>query len=190
MKQLSKFLSLILRHKPDKVGISLDSHGWADVDELMKGIRRSGRNIDLPMLERIVAENDKQRFSFSQDKKKIRANQGHSIQVDVELKEMEPPAVLYHGTVRKNSASIGEKGLLRGNRLYVHLSVDVATAVKVADRRRGERAIYEVDAGRMYRDGYRFYQSVNGVWLTEHVPQGYIDIFDGLKLGEEFEWGR
>ena len=105
-KRLSKFLSLILRHKPETIGISLDEHGWADVDELLEGIRKTGRIIDLPTLERIVEENDKQRFSFSLDRKRIRANQGHSVQVDVELEQKEPPEVLYHGTVEKNRASI------------------------------------------------------------------------------------
>ena len=174
IKKLSKFLSLILRHKPETIGIILDEHGWADVEELLHGIQKSGRNIDLPLLERIVAENDKQRFSFSEDRKKIRANQGHSVQVDVELNPKEPPEVLFHGTVEKSRASIEEKGILKGNRLYVHLSGDVETALKVAARRKGERLIYEVDAGRMFRDGFLFYQSVNGVWLTETVPAEYL----------------
>lgn len=155
-KRLSKFLSLILRHKPETVGISMDEHGWADVDELLEGIRKTDRIIDLPTLERIVEENDKQRFSFSPDRKKIRANQGHSVQVDVELEQKEPPEVLYHGTVEKNRTSIEEKGLLRGTRLYVHLSKDVETAVKVSARCRGEKLIYEVAAGEMFRDGFPY----------------------------------
>ena len=176
IKKMSKFLSLILRHKPETIGITLDEHGWADIEELLQGIQKSGRNIDLPLLERIVAENDKKRFSFSADRKKIRANHGHSIQVDVELKPKEPPAVLYHGTVEKNRVSIEEKGLLKGNRLYVHLSVDVETAMKVATRRKGEKLIYEVAAGMMHKDGFLFYQSVNGVWLTEQVPIRYLNL--------------
>ena len=174
IKKLSKFLSLILRHKPDIVGISLDEHGWADVEALLRGIQKSGRNIDASLLEKIVAENDKQRFSFSEDRKRIRANQGHSLQVDVELVSRKPPAVLYHGTVERNRASVEEKGLLRGTRLYVHLSEDVETAMKVAARRKGERLIYQVDAGRMFRDGFMFYRSVNGVWLTKMVPTDYL----------------
>lgn len=149
-KKLSKFLSLILRHKPEAIGITIDEHGWADVGELLRGVQKSGRSINLPLLERIVAENDKQRFSFGEDRKKIRANQGHSVQVDVELKPVEPPAVLYHGTVDKNRLSIEDKGLLRGTRLYVHLSEDKETALKVATRRKGEGIIYEVSAARMY----------------------------------------
>ena len=175
-KKLSKFLSLILRHKPETIGISLDEHGWADVDELLEGIRQTGRTIDLPTLERIVEENDKQRFAFSPDRKRIRANQGHSLAVDVELKPMVPPNVLYHGTVEKFRASIEEQGLIKGNRLYVHLSADRDTAVKVAARRKGEKIIYEVAAEEMHRDGYVFYQSVNGVWLTERVPRRYLGL--------------
>jgi putative RNA 2'-phosphotransferase len=175
-KQLSKFLSLILRHKPETIGITLDEHGWADVEELLKGICQSGRNIDYPTLKRIVAENDKQRFSLSPDGKKIRANQGHSVNVDVELKPMDPPEVLYHGTVEKNKASIEAKWLIKGNRLYVHLSADVETAMKMASRRKGEKLIYEVAAGDMSRDGFKFYLSLNGVWLTESVPNQYLKL--------------
>ena len=173
-KKLSKFLSLILRHKPETIGIALDEHGWADVEELLQKINKTGHSIDLPLLERIVAENDKQRFSFSADRKKIRANQGHSIHVDVELKPVEPPAVLYHGTIERNRASIEAKGLIKGNRLHVHLSEDVETAIRVAARRKGKNIIYKVSAGEMYREGFQFYQSVNGVWLTDRVPAKYL----------------
>lgn len=173
-KRLSKFLSLILRHKPETIGIALDKHGWANVDELIQGIRNTVMEIDIPRLERVVRENDKKRFSFSDDGSRIRANQGHSIDVDVELEKRVPPEILYHGTVERNAASIGEKGLLSGNRLYVHLSPDAETAWKVASRRKGLSIIYEVSAGRMYRDGHVFYRSVNGVWLTEYVPVEYL----------------
>ena len=174
IKKLSKFLSLVLRHKPETIGIALDEHGWADIEELLQGIQRTGISIDFPLLERIVAENDKQRFSFSEGRKKIRANQGHSVQVDVELIPRQPPEVLYHGTVGKNKASIEAKGLLRGSRLFVHLSTDVETALKVAERRKGDKLIYEVESGKMFRDGFIFFQSVNGVWLTEMVPEKYL----------------
>ena len=173
-KRLSKFLSLILRHKPETIGITLDEHGWASVDELIRGIKNTGMEIDIPRLERIVRENDKKRFSFNNDGSRIRANQGHSIAVDVELEEQAPPEILYHGTVERHASSIEEKGRLRGNRLYVHLSSDVETARKVASRRKGSSIIYEVSAGRMYRDGHVFYRSVNGVWLTEVVPREYL----------------
>ena len=177
IKKLSKFLSLILRHKPKTIGITLDEHGWADVEELLKKMNKTGHNIDLPLLGRIVAENDKQRFSFSADGKKIRANQGHSIHVDVELKQVEPPDVLYHGTIEKNRESIEKNGLVKGSRLHVHLSKDVETAIMVAARRKGKNIIYKVSAGEMYKDGFQFYESVNGVWLTDRVPAKYLSIY-------------
>jgi len=174
VKSLSKFLSLILRHKPETVGIKLDAGGWADVNELLRGIKRGGKNISFADLEKVVAENDKQRFSFNTDKTKIRANQGHSINVDVELEEKIPPTKLFHGTLEKNSAQIERDGILKMSRLYVHLSADIETAEKVARRRKGTPLIYEVDAAKMSADGITFYQSVNGVWLTNHVPPKYL----------------
>ena len=171
---LSKFLSLILRHKPEIIGIKLDAHGWAEVDELLKGINQSGRQIDFALLQKVVDENDKQRFSFNEYKTKIRANQGHSKKVDVDLQQKEPPKVLYHGTLARNIKSIEEKGLIKMNRLHVHLSGDIETAMKVATRRSGEEVIYKIDSEAMNRDGYKFFQSVNGVWLTDHVLPKYL----------------
>lgn len=173
-KNLSKFLSLILRHKPETVGITLDENGWADVGELLQKINKGGRTIDFETLEKIVRENDKQRFSFNDDKTKIRANQGHSIQVDVELEKKIPPEFLYHGTIERNSNSIETNGILKGSRLYVHLSADIETAQKVATRRKGSPIIYKISALAMHEDGYIFYQSKNGVWLTEFVPPKYF----------------
>ena len=170
-KNLSKFLSLILRHKPETVGIKLDENGWADVAELLKGI---GRNLTFATLERIVRENDKQRFSFNEDKTKIRANQGHSVKVDVELEEKIPPKFLYHGTIERNANSIDVQGILKGTRLYVHLSADIETAKKVAARRKGNSVIYKISAQIMHEDGYKFFQSKNGVWLTDIVPPKYF----------------
>ena len=170
-KNLSKFLSLILRHKPETVGIKLDENGWADVAELLKGI---GRNLTFATLERIVRENDKQRFSFNEDKTKIRANQGHSVKVDVELEEKIPPKFLYHGTIERNANSIAAQGILKGTRLYVHLSADIETAKKVAARRKGNSLIYKISAQIMHDDGYKFFQSKNGVWLTDIVPPKYF----------------
>ena len=166
---MSKFLSLILRHKPQIVGIELDEHGWADVAELIRRVK----GLDLATLEQIVATDEKRRYSFSADKKLIRANQGHSIAVDVELEELEPPEVLYHGTAERFSASIRAQGLLKMSRLYVHLSNDVETAEKVG-RRHGKAKIFLVASGKMFADGYKFFRSVNGVWLTEHVPPKYL----------------
>lgn len=172
IKETSKFISLILRHKPETIGISLDEHGWADVDELIAGISRT-HELNRDILEEIVQTDDKQRYSFNEDKTLIRANQGHSIPVDVELDEVKPPEELWHGTGEKYVLSIDEQGLLPKSRLYVHLSKDEETAVKVG-KRHGKPVLYIVKAGKMYRDGYQFYLSKNGVWLTKEVPVRYL----------------
>ena len=172
LTRISKYISLILRHKPEVIGIQLDAHGWADVNALLAGISKK-YPINRDMLDEIVGRDEKQRYSFSEDGTKIRANQGHSVQVDVELTLTEPPETLYHGTARRFAASIEAQGLLPRSRLYVHLSPDLETAEKVG-RRHGEPVIYLVDAGRMHRDGYRFYLSANGVWLTKVVPAAYL----------------
>lgn len=168
-----KYLALILRHKPRAIGITLDEHGWADVDELIKGIQQD-RPFDMATLEEIVATDDKQRYSFNADKTKIRANQGHSIKVDVELKLTTPPDTLWHGTGAKYVDRIDVQGLKKKTRLYVHLSKDYDTAVKVG-RRHGEPVVYKVNAGQMAKDGYDFYLSENGVWLTDHVLPQYLE---------------
>lgn len=170
--ETSKYIALILRHKPDAIGISLDEHGWANVDELIAGIAKT-QPFTHEMLEEIVVEDEKQRYSFNEDKTLIRANQGHSIPVDVELEEKEPPRYLYHGTGEKYVSSIEELGLIPKSRLYVHLSADYSTAEKVGARH-GKPVIYRIWAGKMFRDGYKFYQSLNGVWLTEKVPPQYF----------------
>lgn len=169
LKSTSKFLSLILRHKPQIVDLQLDEHGWAEVDELISRVK----GLDFATLEQIVATDEKQRYSFSVDGKLIRANQGHSIAVDVELAELEPPEILYHGTSEKFSASILAQGLLKMSRLYVHLSGDVETAEKVG-LRRSKPKVFVVESGKMFADGFKFFKSVNGVWLTEHVPAKYL----------------
>ncbi len=174
LSQTSKFIALILRHKPEAIGITLDEHGWANVDELINGIARQ-QPFDMAMLEKIVATDEKQRYSFNEDKTLIRANQGHSIPVDVELEEKEPPAILYHGTGIKYKASIEKEGLIPKSRLYVHLSADKETALKVG-RRHGSPVVFTVNAARMHKDGYKFYISKNGVWLTETVPAKYLTI--------------
>lgn len=172
LNKTSKFISLILRHKPETIGISLDEHGWASVSELIEGISKK-QYIDMAMLEKIVATDSKQRYSFNEDKTLIRANQGHSIPVDVELPVKKPPVILYHGTGEKYVSSIDEQGLIPKSRLYVHLSGDESTA-KVVGARHGKPVIYEIYASQMYNDGYVFYQSVNGVWLTKSVPVKYM----------------
>lgn len=175
LERLSKFISLILRHRPEIIEITLDEHGWANVDELIAGIGKT-EEFDMALLKEIVATDEKQRYSFSTDRTLIRANQGHSIPVDVELEKKEPPEVLFHGTGEKSVSSIKEKGLLPMERLYVHLSKDTETAVKVG-KRHGKPVVFHVDAGQMYKDGYKFYQSVNGVWLTREVPPKYLNSF-------------
>ena len=168
----SKFLSLILRHKPETIGIKLDEHGWADVSELISGISKT-RPFDMKMLEEIVRTDNKQRYSFNEDKTLIRANQGHSIPVDVELEKKTPPEFLYHGTGEKFVSSIDKEGLLSKSRLYVHLSKDTETAVKVGSRH-GKPVVYRVTAGKMADEGFEFFLSVNGVWLTKAVPAEYL----------------
>ncbi len=173
-KDVSKFISLILRHKPETIGITLDEHGWANVEELIDGVNKANHDLDMERLERIVAEDEKQRYSFNADKTLIRANQGHSIPVDVELETVTPPEILYHGTGEKYSASIDEQGLIPKSRLYVHLSGDIETAKKVGSRH-GKPVIYIVKSGNMQKDGIIFYRSVNGVWLTKTVPPQYLE---------------
>lgn len=173
--KLSVFISLVLRHKPDAAGIQLDEHGWANVDELISGINSTGRKIDMKILEEIVASDEKGRYSFSEDKSLIRANQGHSIPVDVDLKEQEPPEFLYHGTAERFLDNIQAEGLKPMSRLYVHLSEDIETATKVG-KRHGEPVVLQVHSGEMFKEGNRFYLSENGVWLTKFVPARYLDM--------------
>lgn len=172
-QSLSKFISLVLRHQPDAAYITLDEHGWANVEELLNGINRTGRSIDMMALENIVAADEKQRYSFSPDKTLIRANQGHSIPVDVELKESEPPEFLYHGTASRFIGSIMIEGLKPMSRLYVHLSKDIETAKKVGSRH-GVPVILKIHSRQMYQDDLKFYLSANGVWLTKQVSTKYI----------------
>ena len=169
---LSKFLSLILRHKPEVIGIKLDKHGWANVDELIKKMSKE-KYINKDILKYIVEHDDKQRYSFNEDKTMIRANQGHSINVDVELKEKEPPEILYHGTATKFAEDIEKEGLKHQNRLHVHLSKDIVIARKVGIRH-GVPVIFEVKAKEMFNDGFKFFISANRVWLTDHVPIKYL----------------
>lgn len=171
--QASKQLSRILRHRPDSVGVELDAHGWCDVDELLAKLAGQGTAITREELEVIVATSEKKRFAFTTDLKRIRANQGHSVPVDLQLREKVPPSVLYHGTVRRHMQAILKKGLLPMTRHHVHLSPDVATATAVGSRR-GPPVILVVDTFRMNKDGHRFFISENNVWLTERVPAKYL----------------
>lgn len=176
LRDISKYICFILRHNPEAIGISLDNHGWANVDELIAGITRSkDKEFNRETLERIVREDNKQRYSFNSDGTKIRANQGHSIPVDVELEKREPPEILYHGTAEKYVESINKEGLISKSRLYVHLSTDIETAINVGNRH-GKPVVYEVDSRKMHNDGYEFFISVNGIWLTKEVPIKYLRI--------------
>lgn len=173
LTKVSKYLSLILRHKPEEIGISLDKNGWAKVDELIKGVSKK-YTFDIDILEDIVATDEKQRYSFNEDHTLIRANQGHSIPVDLEFEQVEPPEYLYHGTGEKYMLSIDNIGLIPKSRLYVHLSADIMTAIEVGGRH-GDPVVYKVNAGAMRKAGFIFYKSKNGVWLTERVPVWAIE---------------
>lgn len=173
LTRISKFVSLVLRHQPDKYGLTLDENGWAQIDDLLAVANRAGIPLTRQLLEQVVAENDKQRFAISDDQKTIRARQGHSIDVDLQLVALQPPAQLFHGTAERFVASIREQGLLRRSRTHVHLSPDVATAVKVGQRH-GKPVVLTVESGNMHGDGYSFYRSENGVWLVDAVPVRYL----------------
>ncbi|HBF5804606.1 TPA: RNA 2'-phosphotransferase [Clostridioides difficile] len=175
--KLSIFISLILRHKPETIGIKLDDCGYADVNELIEKINNTGRNINIEILEQIVKEDNKQRYSFNDDRSKIRANQGHSINVNVELRELEPPKYLYHGTATRFLDNIKNEGIIKQSRLYVHLSRDIDIAVKVG-KRHGTPVILKINTGKMYENGYKFYLSENNVWLCEYIPFKYVEIFE------------
>ena len=165
---ISKFLSLLLRHKPEQIGLQLDKEGWADVQELLSKIE-----ITFEHLQEIVHLNDKKRFIFSEDLSKIRANQGHTINVELNLQPVTPPEILYHGTAEKNIASILEKGILKQERHHVYLSDNIETAISVG-KRYGKPVVFEVVALEMHTAGHEFYLSENNVWLTEYVPPLYI----------------
>ena len=175
--KLSKKISCVLRHKPELAGLTMDKHGWVSVSDLIKALPT-----DIETLEKIVALNDKKRFIFSEDKSRIRACQGHTIEVDVELKEAVPPKYLYHGTLMKNRERIEKEGLHPMKRLYVHLSADVNTAWSVAKRRKSADGyvIYRIDTEAMIRSHCKFWQAENGVWLTNSVASKYLDEYETL----------
>lgn len=175
LNNISKYMSLILRHKPDVIGIELDEHGWANVNDLISGIEKDNHGFNFELLEEIVRSDSKQRYSFNDDKSLIRANQGHSVNVDVELKEKEPPEYLYHGTGEKYVKFINQDGLIPKSRLYVHLSKDIKTVENVG-KRHGKEIIYRINSGRMYRNGYKFYLSENGIWLTKEASVKYLEM--------------
>lgn len=181
----SKFLSLVLRHKPETIGITLDSNGWANTDELIRNISINDKDFNMKVLEDIVRTDNKMRYSFNEDKTKIRANQGHSLTVDVELEIATPPDILFHGTHHAALLSISQHGLKKMDRMHVHLSDNYATAIRVASRR-NDPVVLRIDATKMVEDGYKFYISKNRVWLIESVPVKYIIPTKSIFKGK---WG-
>jgi putative RNA 2'-phosphotransferase len=172
--KISKFLSLVLRHKPDEIGLTLDENGWADVEDLLARANRAGVPLTRPLLKQVVETNDKKRFAFNADESRLRASQGHSVAVDLGLTPQPPPEVLYHGTATRFIGSIRKDGLLSGSRQHVHLSLDEPTAIKVG-KRHGKPVVLVIQSGAMHRDGLQFFLSANNVWLTEKVAVKYIE---------------
>jgi len=177
LNKTSKFLSYVLRHKPDAIGLTLTENGWANIDELISKARTSGdrTTIDRASIQKVVDTNDKKRFIISDDGQSIRASQGHSINIDLQLKPATPPEFLYHGTATRFLDTILKEGLKPQQRQHVHLSTDVETATKVGQRY-GKPSILTIKALLMYEKGFTFYLSDNGVWLTTSVPSTYINI--------------
>jgi putative RNA 2'-phosphotransferase len=172
--RISKFLSLVLRHEPGRIGLVLDPEGWADIDALIERAAAHGMALTRELVAQVVATSDKQRFAIDATGTRIRANQGHSIDVDLGLAPAEPPPILFHGTAATSLAAIRTGGLKPGQRRHVHLSVDAATATKVGQRH-GKPVVLRVYSGRLWATGAKFYRAANGVWLTDAVPAGYIE---------------
>jgi putative RNA 2'-phosphotransferase len=175
LKHLSKFISLVLRHKPEEIGLELDANGWADTKELIRRINEKGEGLTLEILKEIVETNDKKRFAFNEDHSMIRASQGHSIDIELGLEPVQPPEKLYHGTAEKNLASIMKTGIASQSRQHVHLSATIDTARQVGTRH-GKPVVLTIDTAAMYKDGHVFFLSANKVWLTHSVPLKYIAV--------------
>jgi putative RNA 2'-phosphotransferase len=171
--KISKYLCLILRHKPETIGIELDNRGWADISQLIKNLNKAGKRINLDKLKEIVETDNKSRFSFNENLNKIRANQGHSIKIELDYHPQQPPEFLYHGTAERFVKSIYDKGIEKKNRHHVHLSQNIETAIKVG-KRHGKPFVLKVLSGKMFKDGHTFYLSENGIWLTDKVPSKYL----------------
>ena len=174
-KRLSKFLSLILRHRPEKLGIVLDEKGWANTQEIISKLQQQNPSINLEKIQNVVENCPKQRFKLSEDCSKIRANQGHSVKVELGFEASTPPKILFHGTAARNKAAILEKGITKRKRQYVHLSFERETALKVGQRH-GKPIILEINTEQMAADKLLFYQAENGVWLTDYIDPKYISI--------------
>ncbi|MFL9866738.1 RNA 2'-phosphotransferase [Paraburkholderia fungorum] len=180
LNEISKFLSYVLRHEPQSIGLQLDTEGWADIESLIAGAAKQGRTLDRTIIHAVVSTNDKKRFAISEDGACIRAVQGHSTPaVQREYVETEPPETLYHGTAIRFLESIREQGLKAGARHHVHLSADESTALAVG-KRYGGPVILEIQALRMYREGFKFFLAENGVWLTDSVPTRFFSVRGGV----------
>ena len=173
--RMSKFLSLVLRHKPELIGLTLDQNGWAGVEDLIRLANQHGTRLTRPLLMQVVADNEKKRFALSDNGERIRASQGHSVKVDLGLPPALPPEILYHGTASRSLESILAGGLNSANRQHVHLSTDVATAIRVGQRH-GIPVVLVIRSGEMAAAGHTFFLSANGVWLTERVPMEFISV--------------
>jgi len=173
LKHISKFMSLVLRHQPEEIGLQLDENGWANAKELVQKMNAKGIRVDIEIIKKVVERNDKKRFAFNEDKTMVRASQGHSIDIDLALTAAEPPELLYHGTGEKNVAAILNEGIQKMNRQHVHLSKDKTTAINVGTRH-GKPIVLTIRSGEMYKDGVLFYLSANGVWLTDFIEAKYI----------------
>jgi len=178
---LSKFLSKVLRHTPEAIGIALEPGGWVAIDDLIAAAGRAGVDFTRDELDEVVRSSDKQRFAIDESGTKIRANQGHSAEVELQFETADPPALLYHGTPERNVEAILRDGLLKMARHHVHLSADMQTAAKVGERR-GKAAILVIEAARMRAAGIEFFRSANGVWLVDHVPPRFISCLRNGRL--------
>lgn len=175
LKHTSKFMSLVLRHKPEIIGLQLDEQGWANVEELITKMSANGPAVTKAMIETIVATNDKKRFAFNEDGSRIRASQGHSLEVELDLEAIQPPAILYHGTAVRYLERILATGLQKQGRQHVHLSATTDTA-KAVGSRHGKPVILAIDAAAMHKAGHSFYLSANQVWLTDAVPAEFLKV--------------
>lgn len=173
----SKFLSYILRHHPEAIGIQLDEQGWVDVDQLLKAMRQSGYKVSFGLLQEVVFSNDKQRFAFSAEGDRIRANQGHSVNIDLALEVQLPPQILYHGTAQKCLEKIQAEGLKKMQRHHVHLSPTLKLA-KAVGQRHGKVVVLGIAARTMHMKNYQFFLSKNGVWLTDYVPPEFMSVIN------------
>ncbi|WP_410209557.1 RNA 2'-phosphotransferase [Aquirhabdus sp.] len=173
--EISKFLSFVLRHQPEVIGLTLDREGWANIDDLLVGAIADGKSLSYELIEAVVDGSDKKRFAISEDGTLIRAVQGHSTEaVQRSFPEQVPPPVLYHGTATRFVESIREQGLLAGSRQYVHLSEHQETAISVG-KRYGKPIVLKIQALQMQQQGFKFFLSENGVWLTQSVPAQFIE---------------